>query len=626
MPRFGTVLCFVVISWICVGSAEADLPQSDPYTFPAKLSGAIPHQDVARVVVLAGQGVATAQEELGLLYAFGDGVPQNWKMAADWIGKAAAQGDALATRNLAVLTYLGVGVPRDVRKAVQLFRRAAEAGLPTAEASLGAAYANGIGVPQDWAKALFWTRKAADAGDEVAQAHLGMSYDFGLGVTADPREAARWYAKAVAQKDAQAAVNLALLYTAGRGVPRDPARALALYLLAAKTGSPAGERALAVAYHSGAVVARDDVKAADWMLRAARGGDALAQLLMGSYFVRGIGVAKDDVQAAQWLTAAAKQGLPLAEVLLGASYFDGKGVVGRDLAAAARWLRNGMPATRSFLALPAGQMGLPKGAIASILTQGALDLGWLYQQGMACRATMRAVSWFEVAAKHGSDAAQMNLAVLYWQGAPGVPVDFRQAVRWFGQAAASGNTNAMNMSAMPMERRRRPTGRCAGSRMDRQGCRRRQPDRPAEPRTPLLLWPRWFGPGPCDRGPVAAPRGEAWPAVGRDLRGKPIPDGRRIAARYGSVAGLGSQGSGARRTDGAELLGYSLLIGRAVTKDVPDACVWLQLAVDGSGPGELHDRATVNLRNARALLNDAQNADCDAEAAKLRTQPATVNQ
>ena len=86
MPRFGTVLRFVVdLDGYAWAPPKLIFPESDPYTFPAKLSGAIPHQDVARVVVLAGQGVATAQEELGLLYAFGDGVPQNWKMAADWI-------------------------------------------------------------------------------------------------------------------------------------------------------------------------------------------------------------------------------------------------------------------------------------------------------------------------------------------------------------------------------------------------------------------------------------------------------------------------------------------------------------------------------------------------------------
>ena len=49
---------------------------------------------------LADQGDATAQYDLGLMYAKGQGVPQDYAEAVKWFRKAADQGDASAQYNL----------------------------------------------------------------------------------------------------------------------------------------------------------------------------------------------------------------------------------------------------------------------------------------------------------------------------------------------------------------------------------------------------------------------------------------------------------------------------------------------------------------------------------------------
>ena len=49
---------------------------------------------------LAEQGDPKAQYFLGVMYANGQGVPQDYKKAMTWIGKAAVQGDAGAQRYL----------------------------------------------------------------------------------------------------------------------------------------------------------------------------------------------------------------------------------------------------------------------------------------------------------------------------------------------------------------------------------------------------------------------------------------------------------------------------------------------------------------------------------------------
>jgi TPR repeat protein len=62
---------------------------------------------------LAEQGHAKAQANLGLMYEYGRGVPQNYVRALRWYRLAAEQGDAIALMNLGVMYDQGRGVPRN---------------------------------------------------------------------------------------------------------------------------------------------------------------------------------------------------------------------------------------------------------------------------------------------------------------------------------------------------------------------------------------------------------------------------------------------------------------------------------------------------------------------------------
>ncbi len=72
---------------------------------------------VASTREAAEQGNAAAQDNLGVLYEDGKGVPKDYAQAATWFRKAAEQGNAPAQTNLASLYYLGLGVPRDYAQA-----------------------------------------------------------------------------------------------------------------------------------------------------------------------------------------------------------------------------------------------------------------------------------------------------------------------------------------------------------------------------------------------------------------------------------------------------------------------------------------------------------------------------
>ena len=54
---------------------------------------------------LAEQGTALVQNNLGLMYANGNGVPQDYAQAVEWYRKAAEQGHANAQNNLGVIVF-----------------------------------------------------------------------------------------------------------------------------------------------------------------------------------------------------------------------------------------------------------------------------------------------------------------------------------------------------------------------------------------------------------------------------------------------------------------------------------------------------------------------------------------
>lgn len=78
--------------------------------------------------IAAGQGHAAAQNNLGVCYRVGRGVPPDSAAAARFFAAAAAQGRASAQCNLAQCYRTGKGVPRDEAKARELFGLAAAQG------------------------------------------------------------------------------------------------------------------------------------------------------------------------------------------------------------------------------------------------------------------------------------------------------------------------------------------------------------------------------------------------------------------------------------------------------------------------------------------------------------------
>ena len=115
----------------------------------------------------------------------------------------AKRGNKVAQNNLGVMYRKGKGVPRDHKTAVQWFKLAAKQGFARAQLHLGDMYSKGQGVPQDHKTAVNWYRLAAEQGHAKSQSILGWMYAQGYGVVKDKVYAHMWFNIAVSngQKD-----------------------------------------------------------------------------------------------------------------------------------------------------------------------------------------------------------------------------------------------------------------------------------------------------------------------------------------------------------------------------------------------------------------------------------------
>jgi TPR repeat protein len=172
---------------------------------------------------------------IGVLYANGQGVTQDYGKAREWYERASAAGSSTAMRNIGILYEYGQGVVQDYGKARAWYEKAAAAGDAVAMRQIGILNAGGQGIPQNFS-AREWFEKAATAGDTAAMVGMGLLYENGDGVVQNYGTAREWYEKAAELGSALANRHLAGLFLEGKGVGRDFQKAMALYEEVGKSG------------------------------------------------------------------------------------------------------------------------------------------------------------------------------------------------------------------------------------------------------------------------------------------------------------------------------------------------------------------------------------------------------
>ena len=141
------------------GDPQAQFELGQMYEFgrgvPQDYQEALKHYTIA-----AERGLAQAEYSIGLLFEHGRGMEANPTTAADWYERAAEKGDTWAMNNLAMLFSYGKGVEASEERANELYLRAANLGHFQAQYNLGARYASGRGFDVDLVTAYFWFERS----------------------------------------------------------------------------------------------------------------------------------------------------------------------------------------------------------------------------------------------------------------------------------------------------------------------------------------------------------------------------------------------------------------------------------------------------------------------------------
>lgn len=171
----------------------------------------------------------------------------------------AADIDAEAMNRIGIRYATGSGVPQDFVAALAWYQRAAEHGSVSAMNNIATLHFHGLGVPQSYEEAVKWLRLAVEKGDAAAQNRLGAMYQEGLGVQQSAHDAFELFSLASAQGYGPGVANLGHAYAGGSGVKRDEIRAYALITAAIEIGVPRGQREAAI-YELGALSQRLDAR------------------------------------------------------------------------------------------------------------------------------------------------------------------------------------------------------------------------------------------------------------------------------------------------------------------------------------------------------------------------------
>ena len=253
--------------------------------------------------------------------------------------------------------------------------------------------------------AISLLRERAEKGDCDAQAALGDIFYFGKGVPKDFYEAEKWYRKAADQGHLIAQFNMGTFYRDGIGVPKDFSEAAKWFRKAAEQGEPDAQYSLATRYLNGEGVPKDFSEAVKWFRRAAEQGNPDAQNSLGNRYFKGEGVSVDYKEAEKWYRKAAQQGSEQA--------------------------KKSLSIVESLIESAESINGLEK---ENRVEQHELKTIQADERDITIMPLRRKV-------KNGDYDAQNSLGYCYLKG-EGVPVDYKEAEKWFRKAAQQGSEQA----------------------------------------------------------------------------------------------------------------------------------------------------------------------------------------
>ncbi|MFT5486384.1 MAG: TPR repeat protein [Paracoccaceae bacterium] len=295
-------------------------------------------------LLAAKQGVADAQNLVGLLSKSSNPDVRDLNDAVFWFQKAIVNGSADAQFNLGQMYLDGDGVRQDNRRGVALLEEAAQKGSITAHHRLSRIYHKGSIVPRDVTRAIRYAKTAARGGELEAAVMLSVAYANGYDVAKDIDESRKWmrigatgksveelfklaahYARTRDGKLKRHPITIALLtHTAGMNHlqsiialarislldeknSEDRTRAIAMYEKAVALGHLEMTHEYASMYMRGTVFPKNLAKGIKLLGIAASGGLARSQVRLGILYYKNFSP-KTVEKAERWFQLAADQG------------------------------------------------------------------------------------------------------------------------------------------------------------------------------------------------------------------------------------------------------------------------------------------------------------------------------
>lgn len=154
-------------------------------------------QALREFTMAARFGDPAAQFNLGVMYAAGQGVAQDYTGAFFWFLKAARRGDSEAQYNIGDMYERGLGVSQSYSEALRWYRKTAEQGMAVAQLSLGGLYGIGLGAPQSYVHAYAWFSLAADQGNDSGVQGKEVAME---AITPEQQQLAQEFSAAIAKK------------------------------------------------------------------------------------------------------------------------------------------------------------------------------------------------------------------------------------------------------------------------------------------------------------------------------------------------------------------------------------------------------------------------------------------
>jgi len=298
-----------------------------------------------KLYVLAEQGHAAAQLDVGFLYLAGHGVRQDIEKGFEWIDKAAENGNAIQKLWAGLVYYMGKAPERDRTEDLLLKYIRSILGSKQEENS-DDTLATSPGMKKDHEKAAYWWEAAIHQDDSNILGRriikeIKATASFGLGLIHSSRQsdmqdgekAVYWLEFSVQEGCLPCAHLLAKIHEFGEVVEQDGEKAIDWYswfidhapeentyfTFEMDTAELRNDALLSIAgiYWDGAGIAPDDSKAIHFFQLAALEGSMRAQSFLGEIHRSGTeAIEADEQEALKWYRMAAEQGDANSQVIV----------------------------------------------------------------------------------------------------------------------------------------------------------------------------------------------------------------------------------------------------------------------------------------------------------------------